>query len=226
MALGEAMAQASKAGGLLRFVRLATLFVGFGWAADAYADPCKAIPDRGDAPGYLSPGSSFSGPVVYVGDGDSFCVGVGPGRTDWVEVRMADFYAPELSSPDGPAAKRALERIAMGRQVSCVAEHQSYDRIVARCELEGRSLGDLLRGEGGIEGGNGFSGGEPLSAGDGVQAVPVGLAQLGEEQGRAWMLPAAALSAAAAAGVLLVGLRPRRGAGKQPRPMMKHWRSR
>ncbi len=220
------MAKAPKAGRALRFAWLVTVLVSFGWAANAYADPCKAIPDRGDAPGYLAPGASFSGPVVYVGDGDSFCVGVGPGRSDWVEVRMADFYAPELSSADGPAAKRALEHVAMGRQVSCIAEHQSYDRIVARCELEGRSLGDLLRGEGGLEGGNGFSGGERRPAGESAQADLVGLAQLGDEQGRAWMLPTAALSAAAAVGVLIVGLRPGRGVRKQPLPAVKHRRRR
>lgn len=217
--LGEAMTQASKAGGAQRLAPLIAVLLCLGWAADASADPCKAIPDRGDAPGYLAQGASFAGPVVYVGDGDSFCVGVGPGRNDWVEVRMADFYAPELSSPDGPAAKRALERIAMGRQVSCVAEHQSYDRIVARCDLDGRSLGDLLRGEGGPEGGNGFSNSEQLSAGDSAQVFPMALPQLGEERGRGWMLPAAALSAAAAVGVLFVGLRPSRGRRNQPRPM-------
>lgn len=220
------MAQSSRMSGASRFAPLAAALLGFGWASHAYADPCKAIPDRGDAPGYLSPGSSFSGPVVYVGDGDSFCVGVGPGRNDWVEVRIADFYAPELSSAEGPAAKQALERAAMGRQVSCIAEHQSYDRVVARCELEGRSLGDLLRGEGGLEGGNGFSGGEQRPAGEHAQVDPVGLAQLGDAQGRAWMLPTAALSAAAAVGVLIVGLRPGRGARKQPRPAVKHGRRR
>ncbi len=40
-------------------------------ATAAKADPCKAIPDRGPMPSYLHRGAHFSGPVVYVGDGDS-----------------------------------------------------------------------------------------------------------------------------------------------------------
>lgn len=104
---------------------------------------------------YLANGSVFSGPVVYVGDGDSLCVAVGQGPSNWVEVRLADFYAPELSSRDGPAAKAALERIAMGRRASCVAEHKSYDRVVASCTVGGQDIGDLMRAAGVREGGNG-----------------------------------------------------------------------
>jgi endonuclease YncB( thermonuclease family) len=115
---------------------LGTLAAG---CAAAAADPCKAIPDRGPAPAYLSPGSTFAGPVVYVGDGDSLCVAVGDGPQAWVEVRLADFYAPELHEPAGPAAKAALTRLAMGKRATCRADHQSYDRMVARCEIGGRS---------------------------------------------------------------------------------------
>lgn len=124
-------------------------------ATSARADPCKAIPDQGPMPAYLARGSAFSGPVVYVGDGDSFCVAVGQGPQAWVEVRMEDFYAPELHGPGGPEAKAELLRLAMGRRVSCRAGHRSYDRIVARCEMSGRSLGDLMRSAGVAEGGRG-----------------------------------------------------------------------
>lgn len=106
-------------------------------------------------PSYLARGSTFSGPVVYVGDGDSLCVAVGQGPQNWVEVRLEDFYAPELHDPEGPAAKRTLVRIAMGRRAVCRADHQSYDRVVARCEMGGRSVGDLMRAAGVAEGGNG-----------------------------------------------------------------------
>lgn len=106
-------------------------------------------------PPYLSPGSTFSGPVVYVGDGDSLCVAVGQGPQNWVEVRLEDFYAPELHDPAGPAAKRTLKRIAMGKRAVCRADHQSYDRVVARCEIGGRSVGDLMRAAGVAEGGRG-----------------------------------------------------------------------
>lgn len=140
--------------------------------SEAQADPCKAIPDHGRAPDYLHRGNQFTGPVVYVIDGDGLCVDVGsnshvegsaekgtrivsfPGAS-WVEVRIADFYAPELHEPGGPEAKAALERIAKGQAVACVADHQSYDRIVAVCTLQGVSLGDRMRAAGIVEGGRG-----------------------------------------------------------------------
>lgn len=125
-------------------------------ATIARADPCKAIPDRGPMPAYLHRGASFSGPVVYVGDGDSLCVAVGKGPANWVEVRLEDYYSPELYSPTGPQAKAALERIAMGKDAACVANHQSYDRVVATCRIDGRSVGDLMRAAGIAEGGNGY----------------------------------------------------------------------
>ena len=122
----------------------------------AKADPCKAIPDRGAMPSYLHRATHFSGPVVYVGDGDSLCVAVGQGPENWVEIRLEDFYAPELHSPAGPDAKAALERVAMGRNAECTANHRSYDRVVATCRIGGRSIGDLLRVAGSTEGGNGY----------------------------------------------------------------------
>lgn len=126
-------------------------------ATPALADPCKAIPDRGPAPAeYVSPGATFSGRVVYVGDGDGLCVAVGPRQgLDWVEVRLADFYAPELQEPGGAEAKAALERIARGKRAVCVAEGKSWDRAVARCTINGRSVGDLMRRDGVVEGGRG-----------------------------------------------------------------------
>jgi endonuclease YncB( thermonuclease family) len=122
----------------------------------AHADPCKAIPDHGPAPGYLHPGATFSGKVVYVGDGDSLCVAVGPGPQQWVEVRLADFYAPELHDAGGEQAKATLSRLAYGRQATCIAEHQSYDRMVAACKIDGRSVGDMLRAAGVKEGGRAY----------------------------------------------------------------------
>lgn len=124
-------------------------------ATEARADPCDAIPERGPLPTYLTSGSSFAGPVVYVGDGDSLCVAVGDGPRSWVEVRLADFYAPELQGPGGAEAKRALERIAMGKRATCIAYQRSYDRIVASCTVGGRSVGERMTMEGIREGGNG-----------------------------------------------------------------------
>lgn len=124
-------------------------------ATPALADPCKAIPDNGPMPPYLSPGSRFQGTVTYVGDGDSLCVAVSQKQTDWVEVRVADFYAPELHAPGGREAKAALKRIAMGRTAICSAGRRSHDRIVARCTIEGISIGDRMRRAGIAQGGTG-----------------------------------------------------------------------
>lgn len=106
-------------------------------------------------PDYLTRGRTFSGPVAYVGDGDSLCVALGPAPMQWVEVRLADFYGPELSAPGGREAKQALERIAMGRHAVCTAQKRSYDRVVAVCEIGDVSIGDLMREQGVAEGGNG-----------------------------------------------------------------------
>lgn len=142
----------------MTLLRLApwSLLAAFAAAAPALADPCKAVPDKGPTPAHLASGRSFSGPVVYVGDGDSLCVATGPRRgADWVEVRVADFYAPELSAPGGREAKAALERIAMGRTATCRAQKRSYDRVVARCVIDGRAIGEHMRRAGVPEGGNG-----------------------------------------------------------------------
>jgi micrococcal nuclease len=133
-----------------------------GLAGPALADPCTAIPDRGPVPAGLHRGATFSGPVPYVGDGDSLCVDVGrplaapgPRGSTWVEVRLADFYAPELHEPGGTAARRQLEKIIAGRRLVCVADHRSYDRMVARCTIAGTSVGDRMRQAGVPEGGRG-----------------------------------------------------------------------
>lgn len=119
----------------------------FGLPQAALADPCTApLP---------SPGTAFSGQVRYVGDGDSLCVGQSGNPSTWIEVRVADFYAPELHTPNGPKSKAALERIAMGLTAQCVAGRRSYDRVVARCTIGGSSIGDMMRRAGVSEGGRG-----------------------------------------------------------------------
>jgi endonuclease YncB( thermonuclease family) len=113
----------------------------------AFADPCTApLPSQG---------SDFSGQVRYVGDGDSLCVGQSSNPATWIEVRVADFYAPELHSSGGLQAKAALERIAMGQMARCRAGRRSYDRVVAQCFVGGKSIGDRMREAGIREGGRG-----------------------------------------------------------------------
>lgn len=116
----------------------------------ALADPCEAnLP---------SPSTHFSGPVRYVGDGDSLCVGPTSDPATWIEVRLADFYAPELHEAGGQAAKAALTAAVRGVRLDCVAGRRSYDRVVAKCAVRGRPLGDVLRSRGGAEGGRGLRG--------------------------------------------------------------------
>lgn len=119
----------------------------------AHADPCTAeLPRRA--------GETFSGTVRYVGDGDSLCVGNSDDPSTWIEVRLGDFDAPELHSPDGRRSKQFLEQVAMGRQVSCRAQRGRtgrvvvWDRVIAVCRVEGRSIGDLLRAADAPIGGN------------------------------------------------------------------------
>lgn len=120
--------------------------------AVAQADPCE-----GPLPGRA--GETVSGLVRHVGDGDSLCVGETGDPARWIEIRLADFDAPELGSPTGRAARDRLSRIVRGRRLTCVATRGRsgrvivYDRVIAVCRLDGRSVGDLLRAAGGREGG-------------------------------------------------------------------------
>lgn len=123
---------------------LAVALAALTWSTAAHADPCEApLPKRGKV---------FSGEVRHIIDGDGLCVS---GPSGLIEVRLSDFYGAELNRPGGREAKAALARIALGRQVSCKAGRRSYDRVVAHCRLNGRSLGDLMRRAGIKEGGNG-----------------------------------------------------------------------
>lgn len=133
-----------------RFPILALAFVAA--PSLALADPCEGpLPRRA--------GENFAGIVRYVGDGDSLCVGQSGDPQTWIEVRLADFNAPELQSREGRTAKAALERIALGRPARCTAGGGrngrviSYDRVIAACEINGRRIGDLMREAGITEGG-------------------------------------------------------------------------
>lgn len=126
------------------------------WAAPALADPCEA-PVRG-----YKAGQTVSGTVLYVGDADSVCVALGRDPSTWLEIRLADFYGPELNSPGGRQGKAAMERLAFGKQAVCTVQRSdrgnhtySYDRLIAVCRVGGTSLGDQMRRAGVQEGGNG-----------------------------------------------------------------------
>lgn len=81
-------------------------------ALPALADPCTGpLPKEG---------ARFSGVVRYVGDGDGLCVGASSDPSTWIEVRLADFYAPELHDPGGAEAKAALARLAQNKTAQWV----------------------------------------------------------------------------------------------------------
>jgi len=135
----------------MRFIVFLLLFLCA--PALALADPCEGPLPR-------TAGAEFSGVVRYVGDGDSLCIGSSSDPTTWIEVRLADFNAPELHADGGAAARTALERLAMGQNTQCVATRGrnrrvvSYDRVIATCRIGGRRIGDALRAAGAREGGN------------------------------------------------------------------------
>lgn len=81
------------------------LAVGLLAASPAMADPCEGpLPSRA--------GAEFVGQVRYIGDGDSLCVGSTNDPSTWIEVRLADFNAPELHAAGGARAKDVLHRVA------------------------------------------------------------------------------------------------------------------
>ena len=123
-------------------------------ASPALADPCEAPVSS------YRPGATVAGTVRYVGDGDSLCVGPGNDPLTWTEIRLADFFAPELNAPGGRQAKAALDQF-VGRRAVCTAQRgkngstRSYDRLIASCSIDGRSLAERLRQIGVAEGGRG-----------------------------------------------------------------------
>lgn len=121
--------------------------------ATTWADPCEApLPQR--------EGTVFSGPVRYVGDGDSLCIGPTADPRTWIEVRLADYNASEQGSSTGRTDRERLARLTRGAALTCTAVRGrsrrvvSHDRVIARCRLRGQPLGDVLRAAGGREGGN------------------------------------------------------------------------
>ena len=131
---------------------ISILFVSAAMAPACFADPCEAkLPSKA--------GSIFTGTVKYVGDGDSLCVGKTGDGNEWIEVRIADFDAPESSTKDGQRGKRILESVALGKSVTCTVTKGrsgrtiSYDRVHAICRVGGASVGDMLRQAGAPTGG-------------------------------------------------------------------------
>lgn len=117
----------------------------------------EARADRDACTAPLPPsGSTFTGIVRHVIDGDGFCVGESASPVDLIEVRLADFYAPELGAPAGREAKAALGDLALHHTVNCRAGKRSYDRVVSTCTIDGVSVGERMRELGINQGGRGW----------------------------------------------------------------------
>lgn len=83
-----------------RHCAVLTALPALAWCSPAFADPCEGrLPAKG---------KNFSGIVRYVGDGDGFCIGPEGHPERWVEIRLADFYTPEL------LGGRPLDRLLLG----------------------------------------------------------------------------------------------------------------
>lgn len=132
-------------------VIVSSLAIAFGCSANA--DPCEGqLPSKA--------GTVFTGTVRYIVDGDGICVGPTSNPNTWIEVRLADFDAPELRTNEGQHAKAVMRQIAMGKQADCVTRlgrrgnTTSYDRVIASCKIEGDNLAALMKRAGVREGGN------------------------------------------------------------------------
>lgn len=114
---------------------------------------------QGDNDGCTAPlpksGAVFEGVVFKVRDGDSICLGSRPEPRRLIEVRLSDVYSPERGEPGANEARAILRRLVLGERLRCVASHKSYDRIVARCDLEGVSVGRWMEVAGAPVGGRG-----------------------------------------------------------------------
>lgn len=122
----------------------------------ALADPCEADVTR------LQAGQVITGTVRYVGDGDSICLGSTADPASWIEIRLENWFAPELHDPGGAQAKASMASVAEGRAATCVVRRgrngrsYSYDRVFATCSIGGRDLAALLQRAGGRQGGRGY----------------------------------------------------------------------
>jgi endonuclease YncB( thermonuclease family) len=88
------------------------------------------------------PGTSFTGEVVAVKDGDTIEV-LRTGRA--VTVRLHGIDAPEMGQPFGRNAKQAASKYVFGKSVRVeVKDVDRYGRLVGRVRVQGGSLNAML----------------------------------------------------------------------------------
>lgn len=79
---------------------------------------------------------------IVVLDGDTIRVG-----SDRVRLRGLD--APELSEPEGQAAKKRLEELLRSGPVRVITRGRDvYDRLVADVFVNGQNVAEILKSEG------------------------------------------------------------------------------
>ena len=84
------------------------------------------------------PALALDGPA-WVVDGDTIVIGR-------ERVRIQNFNAPELHQPGGPEAKARMQALTLGKEVHCDGKARDrYGRLVARCSVNGRDLGQAMR---------------------------------------------------------------------------------
>ena len=101
-----------------------------------------ALPIAGSPALAQEPGSSFTGEVVAVKDGDTIDV-LRSGRV--VTVRLHGIDAPEMGQPFGQNAKQAASEYVFGKAVRVeVTDVDRYGRAVGRVTVAGGSLNQML----------------------------------------------------------------------------------
>lgn len=79
--------------------------------------------------------------VTRVFDGDTFVT-----ASRKKAVRLADVNAPELSKPGGKAAKRALEKMIVGKEVTVeTVARDKFARAVGRVKIGTRSVNKAMK---------------------------------------------------------------------------------
>ena len=110
--------------------------------ADA-GEAASAMPCNGPAP---VAGVEIRGPVLHVIDGQTLCVALGFSTDHWVKLRLADAASPVRRTSSGPQAdpRGALMQVALAKTATCRTLKSRSGAIVARCEIDGRPIGDQL----------------------------------------------------------------------------------
>jgi hypothetical protein len=82
--------------------------------------------------------------VLHVIDGDTLCVALGATPDRWVALRLADAPRAPGSPTEAPQLRSVLMAVAFSENVSCRVTARDSTEGMAICELEGRSLVELM----------------------------------------------------------------------------------